>query len=51
VSVAWQATQVIDVKAALAQRAGNNPAAQANGTDGDSTKKITRIWLSTGIAF
>ena len=51
VSVAWQATQVIDFKATLAQRAGNNPAAQANGTDGDGTKKITRVWLSTSIAF
>ena len=51
VSLAWQATQGIDIKAALAQRLGNNSAAQANGTDADGTKKVTRIWLSTGIAF
>ena len=51
VSLAWQASSSIDVKATLAQRVGNNPAAQANGTDGDGTKKVTRLWLSTGIAF
>ncbi len=51
VSVAWQATQSIDIKATLAQRLGGNPAAQANGNDGDGTQKVTRIWLSTGIAF
>ena len=51
VSLAWQASSSIDIKATLAQRAGSNPAAQANGTDGDGTKKVTRIWLSTGIAF
>jgi hemolysin activation/secretion protein len=51
VSLAWQASSSIDIKATLAQRAGNNPAAQANGTDGDGTKKVTRLWLSTGIAF
>jgi hemolysin activation/secretion protein len=51
VSLAWQATQGIDIKATLAQRLGNNSAAQANGTDADGTKKVTRIWLSTGIAF
>ena len=51
VSLAWQATQGIDIKATLAQRLGNNSAAQVNGTDADGTKKVTRIWLSTGIAF
>jgi hemolysin activation/secretion protein len=51
VSLAWQASTSIDVKATLAKRVGNNPAAQANGTDGDGTKKVTRLWLSTGIAF
>ena len=50
-SVTWQATQAVDVKATLAQRMGNNPAAQANGTDGDGTKKVTRLWVSTGISF
>ena len=50
-SLAWQASSSIDIKATLAQRVGNNPAAQANGTDGDGTKKATRLWLSTGIAF
>lgn len=51
VSLAWQASSSIDIKATLAQRVGNNPAAQANGTDGDGTKKATRLWLSSGIAF
>ena len=51
VSVAWQISQDIDIKATLAQRIGDNPAAQANGSDGDGTKKVTRLWLSTGIAF
>lgn len=50
-SLAWQVSQGIDVKASLAQRVGQNPAAQANGTDSDGTKKLTRFWLSMGIAF
>jgi hemolysin activation/secretion protein len=50
-SLAWQPTQNVDMKATVAQRMGYNPAAQANGTDSDGTKKITRIWLSTGVAF
>jgi hemolysin activation/secretion protein len=52
VTVAWQATQAIDFKATVAQRMGNNPAANTTtGMDGDGTKKITRIWLSSGITF
>jgi hemolysin activation/secretion protein len=51
VTVAWQATQAIDLKATLAQRMGSNPAASAIGTDGDGTKKITRLWLSSCITF
>ena len=52
VTLAWQATQAMDLKATLAQRMGNNPAANTTtGMDSDGTKKITRIWLSSGIAF
>ena len=50
-SLTWQATQAVDFKATLAQRIGDNPAASALGNDSDGTQKITRIWLSSGIAF
>ena len=52
VTVAWQATQAVDVKATVAQRMGSNPAANTTtGMDGDGTKKVTRFWLSSGITF
>jgi hemolysin activation/secretion protein len=51
VAVAWQPTLGMDIKCTIAQRSGDNPAALANGTDSDGTKKITRIWLSVGFAF
>lgn len=52
VTVAWQATQAMDFKATVAQRMGSNPAANTTtGMDADGTKKITRIWLSTSLAF
>jgi hemolysin activation/secretion protein len=51
-SVAWQGIQNVEVKATLSQRMGNNPAANSTtGMDGDKTKKVTRVWLSTSIAF
>lgn len=51
-TLAWQATQAVDFKATVAQRMGNNPAANSStGMDGDGTKKVTRIWLSSGITF
>lgn len=50
-TVAWQATQTMDFKATVAQRVGDNPAADNKGLDRDGTKKITRIWLSSSIAF
>jgi hemolysin activation/secretion protein len=51
-TLAWQASQSVDMKATIAQRIGNNPAANTTtGMDADGTRKITRIWLSTGIAF
>jgi len=51
VTVGWQATQTMDFKATIAQRMGDNPAADAKGMDRDGTKKITRIWLSSSVAF
>ncbi len=51
VSLAWQATPAMLLKATLSQRGGGNPAAQANGADGDGTRKVTRLWLSAGMAF
>lgn len=51
-TLAWQATQAVDFKATMAQRMGNNPAANSTtGMDADGTKKTTRLWLSTSIAF
>jgi len=51
-SLAWQATQAVDFKATVAQRIGSNAGANSTtGMDGDGTKKVTRIWLSSGIAF
>jgi hemolysin activation/secretion protein len=51
-SVAWQGIQNVEIKATLSQRMGNNPAANSTtGMDGDKTKKLTRVWLSTSLAF
>ena len=50
-SVNWQAARNIDLKTTLSRRLGENPVAQSNGMDSDGTKKITRIWLSAGVAF
>ncbi len=50
-SVTWQSPQGIDMKLTVAQRIGENPGALASGNDADGTKKITRVWLSTGFAF
>lgn len=51
-TLAWQATQAVDFKATVAQRMGNNPAANSNTyMDADGTKKVNRIWLSAGISF
>ena len=51
-TLAWQAAPAMDFKATLAQRMGSNPAANTTtGMDADGTQKITRIWLSTSIAY
>lgn len=50
-SIAWQASPGTDIKFTVAQRVGENPGALSSGADSDGTKKITRIWLSTGFTF
>jgi hemolysin activation/secretion protein len=52
ITLTWQAAPSADFKATLAQRMGSNPAANTTtGMDADGTQKITRIWLSTSIAY
>ncbi len=46
-SVNWQVNQTVAAKATLAQRIGNNITA----LDSDGTKKVTRLWINTSIAF
>ncbi len=50
-SLAWQSKQGVDVKASVAQRMGDNPAAQSNGTDNDGTLRLNRAWLVASLAF
>ena len=51
-SLAWQNTKGTEIKATLAKRNASNPNADpTTGMDGDKTKKITRVWVSAGIAF
>ena len=51
-SLAWMNGKGTEIKATLAKRNANNPASDATtGMDGDKTKKITRVWVSAGIAF
>ena len=50
-SLGWQSPQGVDIKASLAQRVGNNPAAQSNGSDNDGTLRLNRAWLVASVAF
>ncbi len=51
-SLAWQDSKGTEIKATLAKRNASNPVADpTTGMDGDKTKKITRVWVSAGIAF
>ena len=51
IAIAWNPLPGTEIKCTVARRTGDNPAALASGTDADGTKKITRVWLSAGIAF
>lgn len=50
-TVGWQSPQGVDIKASLAQRLGDNPAAQSNGSDNDGTLRLNRAWLVASLAF
>lgn len=50
-SLGWQSPQGVDIKASLAQRLGDNPAAQSNGSDNDGTLRLNRAWLVASVAF
>jgi len=50
-SLGWQSKQGVDIKASVAQRMGNNPAPQSNGTDNDGTLRLNRAWFVASVAF
>jgi len=50
-SLGWQSPKGMDIKASVAQRMGDNPAAQSNGTDNDGTLRLNRAWLVASVAF
>ena len=50
-SLGWQSPKGIDIKASVAQRMGDNPAPQSNGTDNDGTLRLNRAWLVASVAF
>lgn len=50
-SLNWQATFGLDLKATWARRIGDNPNPTANGNDQDGTHKNNRFWLNASIAF
>jgi len=50
-SMGWQSPKGIDIKASVAQRLGDNPAAQSNGRDNDGTLRLNRAWFVANVAF
>jgi hemolysin activation/secretion protein len=50
-SLGWQSKKGVDIKASVAQRMGDNPAAQSNGTDNDGTLRLNRAWFVASVAF
>jgi outer membrane translocation and assembly module TamA len=50
-SLGWQSPKGIDIKASVAQRMGDNPASQSNGSDNDGTLRLNRAWLVASVAF
>jgi hemolysin activation/secretion protein len=50
-SLGWQSKKGVDIKASVAQRMGDNPAPQSNGTDNDGTLRLNRAWLVASVAF
>jgi hemolysin activation/secretion protein len=51
VSLAWQASFGLNLKATLAQRIGNNPNPTTTGNDQDGSYTNQRIWLSASQTF
>ena len=50
-SLGWQSKQGVDIKASVAQRMGDNPASQSNGSDNDGTLRLNRAWFVASVAF
>jgi len=50
-SLGWQSPKGMDIKASVAQRMGDNPAPQSNGTDNDGSLRLNRAWLVASVAF
>ena len=50
-SLGWQSKKGVDIKASVAQRMGDNPAPQSNGTDNDGTLRQNRAWFVASVAF
>ena len=50
-TLGWQSKQGVDIKASVAQRLGDNPAPQSNGSDNDGTLRLNRAWLMASFAF
>lgn len=50
-AAAWYGAKGLSVKAAWAQRAGDNPNPTATGRDQDGSAPRARLWLSLGLAF
>jgi hemolysin activation/secretion protein len=50
-SLGWQSKKGVDIKASVAQRMGDNPAPQSNGTDNDGTQRLNRAWFVASVAF
>jgi len=51
VGVDWQISGGATLRAVIANRIGNNPAAGPNGRDSDGTKRRPQVWLSATLPF
>lgn len=50
-SMTWQAPMGLLIKLTWSHRDGHNPKPTANGTDGDGTLQLNRVWLTTSMPF
>lgn len=50
-SASWRGPGGLMLKATWARRNGSNPLPTANGTDGDGTLSLNRLWLSANLTF